>query len=168
MCVYKDGCNEMYCDETLDATNIPFGTNIPIDNLTNSGTFFQSSFFLFFRLTPTLITRKITELSCSCLSGLNIIYKVGMDPFPLFPEFVYVIHIPTGSIDNDVKAAVHKITLTHAMRTLLPIHYHVVLPPSHNDVTLSKADHPGVKRHFLPELVTMTVAVDSIIMLLVT
>jgi hypothetical protein len=27
-----DGCNEMYCDETTSATNIPFGTNIPRDN----------------------------------------------------------------------------------------------------------------------------------------
>jgi hypothetical protein len=29
-------CNEMYCDETTNATNIPFGTNIPLDNRNQS------------------------------------------------------------------------------------------------------------------------------------
>jgi hypothetical protein len=29
-------CNEMYCDETTNATNIPFGTNIPLDNRNRS------------------------------------------------------------------------------------------------------------------------------------
>jgi hypothetical protein len=37
-CMY--GCmdvgNEMYCDETTNATNIPFGTNIPLDNRNRS------------------------------------------------------------------------------------------------------------------------------------
>jgi hypothetical protein len=31
-CLY--GCNEMYCDETTNATNIPFSTNRPLDNRT--------------------------------------------------------------------------------------------------------------------------------------
>jgi hypothetical protein len=34
VCMYAwmSGCNEMYCDETTNATNISFGTNIPLDN----------------------------------------------------------------------------------------------------------------------------------------
>jgi hypothetical protein len=31
-----DGCNEMYCDETTNVTNIPFGTNVPVDNRNRS------------------------------------------------------------------------------------------------------------------------------------
>jgi hypothetical protein len=35
-CRRMSGCldvgNEMYCDETTNATNIPFGTNVPHDN----------------------------------------------------------------------------------------------------------------------------------------
>jgi hypothetical protein len=30
VCMY--GCNEMYCDETTNATNIPFGRDVPLDN----------------------------------------------------------------------------------------------------------------------------------------
>jgi hypothetical protein len=30
MCVWKYGCkHRMYCDESTNATNIPFGTNVP-------------------------------------------------------------------------------------------------------------------------------------------
>jgi hypothetical protein len=31
-----DVCNEMYCDETINATNISFGTNTPLDNINRS------------------------------------------------------------------------------------------------------------------------------------
>jgi hypothetical protein len=34
LCLY--GCNEMFCDETTNATNIPFGIDIPIDNKNRS------------------------------------------------------------------------------------------------------------------------------------
>jgi hypothetical protein len=33
---WMDVCNEMYCDETANATDIPFGTNIPHDNRNRS------------------------------------------------------------------------------------------------------------------------------------
>jgi hypothetical protein len=31
-----DVCNKVICDETTNATNIPFGTNIPLDNRNRS------------------------------------------------------------------------------------------------------------------------------------
>jgi hypothetical protein len=34
--VRMDGCNEMYCDETTKATNIPFGAIKPLDNRNRS------------------------------------------------------------------------------------------------------------------------------------
>jgi hypothetical protein len=34
--VCMDGCNDMYCDETTNATNIPFGIDIPLDNINQS------------------------------------------------------------------------------------------------------------------------------------
>jgi hypothetical protein len=36
MDVCLDVGNKMYCDETTNATNIPFGTNIPFDNRNRS------------------------------------------------------------------------------------------------------------------------------------
>jgi hypothetical protein len=33
-CIYV--CNKMYCDETTNATNIPFVKDIPIDNINQS------------------------------------------------------------------------------------------------------------------------------------
>jgi hypothetical protein len=36
MSVCLSVCNEMYCDETTNATNIPFCTNIPLDNRNRS------------------------------------------------------------------------------------------------------------------------------------
>jgi hypothetical protein len=36
VCVCMSVCNEMYCDETTNAVNIRFGTNIPHDNTNRS------------------------------------------------------------------------------------------------------------------------------------
>jgi hypothetical protein len=36
MYVWMDVCNKMICDETTNATNIPFSTNIPHDNRNRS------------------------------------------------------------------------------------------------------------------------------------
>jgi hypothetical protein len=34
--VWMSGCNEMYCDETTNATNISFRTNVPLVNRNRS------------------------------------------------------------------------------------------------------------------------------------